>query len=1391
MMSLHMGAASSFAGGKAMADYLLEQQIPDQALRTAAYYGQTAGIEEAIATSHGAAPLLRPDVDPALADALGLKPGKVIDADTLAQILSGHRADGEALPVQHQHRNVTTYDHNGGPASDDGDVEGGKLRHRVAYLDLTLSAPKHLSVAWAFAETEAERNSLLQAHRTARDATLRYIEQQIIRGRLGDGGKAGFEAGRAAWITVDHFTARPTREAIRTDPETGEVYTEIRSAKIAGDPALHSHCLVPNLIRTASGRYTAIDTVAFHGQIHHFGAVYQALLARELTALGVAVDLDPRTNMARLPAIPEHVVDEFSKRSREGEQAARARAAQEGRDWDALSPEQQATFKKAATHATRQDKETNTPDLQAWREQADRIGWQHRTVIGTAAPARTRAERMDHADREGLVHFAEMLAKRAVIGQGDARLAVARGFIAAGGLATTDDIGAMVKHWVNGGVVQDGQWTKLLWKEVERGKIKITTQLHRDQESELIDLARMAAADRRHALTASEISAAVARSGVSYRGQHGNSQREAVETLGTDGGLAVLVGVAGSGKSSGILKPLVDAWHHRELDVWGTAQAWRQAKDLRGAGIEHAKIRALDPFLDAVAEGRIQVGNNSVVVLDEVGRIGTRQLLEMFRLREKHGFKLALIGDDKQAVAIEAGPVVDLLRQALGEERIPQVLTTIRQDKERERAIAGLFRNGKAAEAIAAKRADSTAELVPGGYREAIERIADLYVERRQATKDRPDYRISISAPTNFDAHEIARVVRQRRRAMGEVGPDLAHVSTTDGHGNGRSVDLAVGDRVRLFASTRGIFVDEQGRRKSASVGDNGTVLEIVAVDRHEGLRLRGESGKVAFVSWHALRDKRGSGRLLLGSGEVLTTDSSQGITSDEHIDAMPAGSSAVPRGKAYVAASRHRVRHHLVGSMGAEMREAQTRRMSGLPQMTAAEATREAWANLVRNLQRQVEKDSALAMLEGASVTKQEGVKSLQGALRRHETREAAGSNATTVRQTQAAGAVQEMLPDIAEGIAAVARQQTAVAEQVAAITPAQTALNHAVLPYRVQIPELEAQQQFADAMRMHGLKLKGMPIMDGALHYVPVEGNRGREMSGAYKGFYGDDRRPAGAIYNYKQGGFVGTWKAQGQTVPISAEEMAARAATAAQRDAGHKRERLKRETAGAKTAAAIIAAAVPADASHPYLLKKGVDAIGTFQDAKGNLLVPLRDINGALRNVQTITADGTKLYLAGAQKMGSFHLLGDLEPGRPVAIAEGYATAATVHQALGMSVAVALDTSNLAAVALALRQADPDRPIYMAADNDHHLPLRDPPRPNAGKEKAAAAAAIVGARILLPPAVPEQVAAGKGTDWNDYGAHYGQAAVAVAIHLQMRETAAPRQAEAQQTTSQSMGA
>ena len=92
-----------------------------------------------------------------------------------------------------------------------------------------------------------------------------------------------------------------------------------------------------------------------------------------------------------------------------------------------------------------------------------------------------------------------------------------------------------------------------------------------------------------------------------------------------------------------------------------------------------------------------------------------------------------MIGDPKQCQSIEAGPVIDLLRNALGEDAIPQILTSIRQKTEREREITGLFRAGKAAEALEMKQRDGTAELVAGGRQSTVQRVAQLWRERNEA----------------------------------------------------------------------------------------------------------------------------------------------------------------------------------------------------------------------------------------------------------------------------------------------------------------------------------------------------------------------------------------------------------------------------------------------------------------------------------------------------------------------------------------------------------------------------------------------------------------------------------------------------------------------------------
>lgn len=98
-----------------------------------------------------------------------------------------------------------------------------------------------------------------------------------------------------------------------------------------------------------------------------------------------------------------------------------------------------------------------------------------------------------------------------------------------------------------------------------------------------------------------------------------------------------------------------------------------------------------------------------------------------------------------------------------------------------------------------------------------------------------------------------------------------------------------------------------------------------------------------------------------------------------------------------------------------------------------------------------------------------------------------------------------------------------------------------------------------------------------------------------------------------------------------------------------------------------------------------------------------------------------------------------------GNPILIAEGYATAASIHMASGLPTIAAFDASNLEPVAKALKEKYPNSNIAILGDNDHHL------QNNVGVEKAEAAAKAVGGLMLTPKFTEEEKAQGL-SDFND---------------------------------------
>ncbi|WP_424137676.1 MobF family relaxase [Roseomonas chloroacetimidivorans] len=992
MLTFRKGAATTVAGGaRAMADHLMEETLSPEAVAMGDYYTRNRAAELGAgkgpdgepgpeAPRRGTRPQPRRDMHPGLASALGIDPHGIPTVEQVSQILAGRRADGGEL--------VTN--------------EAATTRS-VSYIDLCFSAPKSVSLAWAFAPTEAERATILQAHRDAVDTSLRYVSREIGQVRRGKAGMGGTEAGHVAWIGFEHFTARATAEVKRPDPKTGEVTTELhtlrpdRDPSGAGDPQLHTHCAVPNLVLTDGGHLGALDLKAAHGRIHEFGAFYQAQIAANLRRVGVAVELEERTGMARLPAISEAVCEAFSKRTRDGTEAARAEAAKRGLDWDAMTPDMQVDFLKGGTKAARKNKEDDLSDFAAWRGQAAAIGWEHRSVVvprrrGAEAPReQSRAARLEAAYEAALPFLEAEFSRASVLNGADLRAAAARALIAAGITPGAEggraDVDALTRAMRERGVRQDGQLTGLVWgREGERDEVRVTTALHVAQEGEAVALAKAAAADRGRALSPAALAAAVERSGLDFGDDHGKAQHAAMLRLGTGGAVGVAVGVAGSGKTA-LLRPLVDAWKAQGDQVLGVAIAWRQAEPLKEAGV--GDVAALTGFLHGVRAGRLSVGPQTVVVVDELGQVGARQMLELLRLRAEHGFRIVAVGDDKQCQGIEAGPVVNLMRRALGAEAVPEILTTRRQRTEREREIAGLFRDGKATEALAMKRADGTAEAVPGGYDDAVRRVAELWRQRREANAGDAGFTISVTAPTNADARAVALALREERRAMGELGADVFTVRATDQAGATYNLTLAPGDRVRLFDRLNARFLD--GGR--GNIGNNGSVLEVRDVNA-EGIVLRTAAGRDGAVSWESLADKK-SGRTRLAPGDVLTIDAAQGITSREHINAMPAGSAGVQGFKGYTAESRHKDSAWLITSDGAERREVMVRRALGdVRPVTAADV----WENVARNLARQPAKASALDFMDRARDIGRTAAHAMQAGFRRAEAREAAGEPRATL---------------------------------------------------------------------------------------------------------------------------------------------------------------------------------------------------------------------------------------------------------------------------------------------------------------------------------------------------------------------------------------------------------
>ncbi|ELK4990906.1 TPA: helicase [Escherichia coli] len=159
--------------------------------------------------------------------------------------------------------------------------------------------------------------------------------------------------------------------------------------------------------------------------------------------------------------------------------------------------------------------------------------------------------------------------------------------------------------------------------------------------------------------------------------------------------------------------------------------------------------------------------------------------------------------------------------------------------------------------------------------------------------------------------------------------------------------------------------------------------------------------------------------------------------------------------------------------------------------------------------------------------------------------------------------------------------------------------------------------------------------------------------------------------------------------------------------------------------------------------YLQSKGLTGFNYPVMPDGSLLLELVDESGAVAAAQTITPQGEKRLLTGSAKRGAYHAVNAPEQPQSVLIAEGLATALSVHLMRPDALTVAaIDAGNLLPVAGVMRRKHPQSQIIIAADNDH----QQDEQANTGKDAAEKAALSVAGWVALPPTDYK-------ADWDDY--------------------------------------
>lgn len=716
--------------------------------------------------------------------------------------------------------------------------------HRSGY-DLTFNAPKSFSLVVARAD-EQHREELLNANKKAVKKALSLLELKACYTRRGKNGiKHEKTLGLVATL-FEHMTNRET------------------------EPHAHIHAIVHNCSPRIDGTFGTIEAryLAIWGK--SATSIYQASLAQELRSLGY--DTEQSGKAVEVARVDVNLRDHFSTRAKQ------IKKHMEGLGLNG------AKAANISALATRKAKSIINRDVlfPKWQCQLDKLGF-----------SKSVFEKMR---RKSLgIHLSDhfSLDTADVLKQLESVLTATKNTVRESEIYDTAiqyamNQGLPASHGVT--IAEEFKLSELCIElESNDRHLKLfTTKEVLEREKSLIRDAK-ALASHRHVLNALKADILKAESKLDFT--LSKEQRTAVERVLHHGSLKIISGSAGAGKSKAteVLKEVCKGYG---INLHGAAIAKSAAKNLQlETGIKSQTVQSLISQLD---KGKAKVRKGDVLVIDEAGQLGTAQAASLISAGLRQGFKIIMVGEDKQLDAIEHGGVLSYLSrtEVVGTSRI-EIIRRQRANWDRE-AVSHL-RDGKAKQALKAYAAHDRFH-VESNKIDAQRKLVDDWFTFQSDNKNKQSMMLANSWKEVKLLNQFARERLLESDLLGNENIPLKGI-------NGKTTfnfPLSKNERVRFT---------KNDYRLNFTNGDTGVVKNIVS--RNKGvlsLLIEKDDGTTVTVNTNEYADEKGQCYLIPSYAQTIY--SSQGLTINGNVYVL--NSPFMSRKTAYVAMSRHKDECHL-----------------------------------------------------------------------------------------------------------------------------------------------------------------------------------------------------------------------------------------------------------------------------------------------------------------------------------------------------------------------------------------------------------------------------------------------------------------------------------------------